>query len=226
MSELAFVNDYLAPRKTIRGVIVSEDYSKRVAPDKRRGRKALAEKPADQVAAGFLTAAELREAINEALAACPVAGIEIVSATPEWVELRVPCDLRAISPLQQLLAQLDADLPQEIGEAINYAFREMLSNAVEHGGRLDPEQRVEIGFMRLKRAFICRIKDPGQGFDPARLQHAAINNPDDDPLRHASAREEKGLRAGGFGILLASQLVDELVYNEQHNELLFVKYLS
>ena len=60
MSELAFVNDYLAPRKTIRGVIVSEDYSKRVAPDKRRGRKALAEKPADQVAAGFLTAAELR----------------------------------------------------------------------------------------------------------------------------------------------------------------------
>lgn len=34
------------------------------------------------------------------------------------------------------------------------------------------------------------------------------------------------LRAGGFGILLTSQLVDELVYNERHNQLLFVKYLS
>jgi hypothetical protein len=34
------------------------------------------------------------------------------------------------------------------------------------------------------------------------------------------------LRAGGFGILLASQLVDDLVYNERHNEVQFVKYLS
>lgn len=226
MSELAFVNDYLAPRETIRGVVVSEDYTKRAAPDEWHGRKSRAEKPADLGPAGSFTAAELREAINEALAGRPVAGVEIVSAAPEWVELRVPCDLRVVSPLQKLLAQFGADLPQEIGEAISYAFSEMLSNAVEYGGRLDPEQRVEIRFMRLKRAFICRIKDPGEGFDPARLPHAAINNPDGDPLRHASAREEKGLRAGGFGILLASQMVDELVYNERHNELLFVKYLS
>ncbi len=34
------------------------------------------------------------------------------------------------------------------------------------------------------------------------------------------------VRAGGFGILLTSQLVDELVYNERDNELLFVKYLE
>jgi anti-sigma regulatory factor (Ser/Thr protein kinase) len=32
--------------------------------------------------------------------------------------------------------------------------------------------------------------------------------------------KEKGLRGGGFGILLASQLVDDLVYNERHNEVL------
>jgi anti-sigma regulatory factor (Ser/Thr protein kinase) len=35
-----------------------------------------------------------------------------------------------------------------------------------------------------------------------------------------------GLRGGGFGILLASQLVDDLLYNERHNEVLFVKCLS
>ena len=225
MNELAFVYHDLAPRETIRGVIVKEDYSKRAAPDEWRRLMAQAEDRTDLVAAGAFTAAELREVLNETFAGCPVAGIEIVSAAPEWVELRVPCDLRAVSPLQKLLAQLYADLPQEIGEAISYAFREMLSNAVEYGGRLDPEQRVEIRFVRLKRAIICRIKDPGEGFDPARLQHAAINNPDDNPLRHASAREENGLRAGGFGILLTSQMVDELVYNERHNELLFVKYL-
>ena len=47
-----------------------------------------------------------------------------------------------------------------------------------------------------------------------------------NPLRHASVREERGLRAGGFGILLTSRLGDELAFNERHNELMFVKYLS
>jgi anti-sigma regulatory factor (Ser/Thr protein kinase) len=101
----------------------------------------------------------------------------------------------------------------------------MLSNAVEYGGRLDPSKRVEVRYVRLKRAVICRIKDPGEGFDPTRLDHAAINNPHHDPIRHESVREAKGMRAGGFGILLTSRLVDELVYNERHNEVLFVKYL-
>lgn len=44
-------------------------------------------------------------------------------------------------------------------------------------------------------------------------------------MRHARVREEKGRRAGGFGMLLTTRLVDEPVYNERHNELLFVKYL-
>jgi len=39
-------------------------------------------------------------------------------------------------------------------------------------------------------------------------------------------REEKGLRPGGFGILMTKQLVDDLIYNERHNELMFVKFLS
>lgn len=164
-------------------------------------------------------------ALSPALTACLSTGMEVVSVLPDWVELRVPCDLAAISPLQKLFTQLEADLPQEISEAISFAFREMLSNAVEYGGQLDPAKRVEVRFVRLKRAVICRIKDPGDGFDPTRLDHAAINNPNHEPIRHASVREAKGLRAGGFGILLTSELVDELVYNERHNEVLFVKYL-
>jgi anti-sigma regulatory factor (Ser/Thr protein kinase) len=167
-----------------------------------------------------------RSAVGDALTRCVSAGIEIVSVLPDWVELRVPCNLAAISPLEQLLAEIEADLPRELGEAISYAFREMLGNAVEYGGRFDPAARVEVRFVHLKRAIICRIKDPGNGFDPARLDHAAVNNPNDDPLRHVFVREAEGLRAGGFGILITSQLVDELVYNERHNEVLFVKYLS
>jgi anti-sigma regulatory factor (Ser/Thr protein kinase) len=34
-----------------------------------------------------------------------------------------------------------------------------------------------------------------------------------------------GLRPGGFGILVAKQLVDEMFYNEYGNEVLLIKHL-
>ena len=131
----------------------------------------------------------------------------------------------AVPILQRLLIQLKADLPEDTREAMAYAFREMLNNAIEHGGKLDPTKSVEVLCVRMKHAIIYWIKDPGEGFDPAKLEHAAVNNPVGDPFRHVGIRDEKGLRAGGFGILMTDQLVDELVYNEQRNELMFVKYL-
>lgn len=168
---------------------------------------------------------ELRTAIHAVMGDCRIPEIEVLSAQPHWVQLRVPCDLNAVPILQKLLTQLKADLPEDTREAMAYAFREMLNNAIEHGGKLDPTKHVEVLCIRLKRAIIYWIKDPGEGFDPAQLEHAAVSNPDHDPFRHVMVRDEKGLRAGGFGILLTNQLVDELVYNERRNELMFVKYL-
>ncbi|SPF46834.1 hypothetical protein SBA4_3580017 [Candidatus Sulfopaludibacter sp. SbA4] len=37
---------------------------------------------------------------------------------------------------------------------------------------------------------------------------------------------EQGQRPGGFGILMTRNLVDELIYNERGNAVLFVKYLK
>jgi CheY-like chemotaxis protein len=170
--------------------------------------------------------AELRSTIETVMTSCPMFNVEIVSATRDWVQLRLPCDLGAVPVLQRLLSQLKNDLPEQTREAIAYAFREMLNNAIEHGGKLDPSKQVEVACLRLKRAIIYWIKDPGEGFDPSELEHAAVNNPASDPFRHVTIRDEKGLRAGGFGILLTNELVDELVYNERRNELVFVKYLD
>jgi CheY-like chemotaxis protein/anti-sigma regulatory factor (Ser/Thr protein kinase) len=169
--------------------------------------------------------ADLRAAVSTVLEEDNLFEIEVISARPDWVQLRVPCDLAAVPLLQKLLIQLKADLPENTREAMAYAFREMLNNAIEHGGKLDPTNYVEVACMRLKRAIIYWIKDPGEGFDPEKLEHAAVNNPAGEPFRHVTVRDEKGLRAGGFGILLTRQLVDELVYNERRNELMFVKYL-
>jgi CheY-like chemotaxis protein/anti-sigma regulatory factor (Ser/Thr protein kinase) len=169
--------------------------------------------------------ADIRAAVRAALDEHSTPEIEVISGEPHWVQLRVPCDLAAVPILQKLLIQLKADLPEDTREAIAYAFREMLNNAIEHGGKLDPTKYVEVLCVLTKRAIIYWIKDPGEGFDPSALEHAAVNNPAGDPFHHVSVRDEKGLRAGGFGILMADQLVDELVYNERRNEVMFIKYL-
>jgi hypothetical protein len=58
------------------------------------------------------------------------------------------------------------------------------------------------------------------------LPHAAIGLPSVDRIAHMHVREEKGIRPGGFGLLTVRASVDELLYNEQRNEVVFVKYLD
>ena len=67
----------------------------------------------------------------------------------------------------------------------------MLSNAIEHGCKLDQTKRVLVSILRLKRAVICRIKDPGEGFDPDELECAAVKNSIGDPLHHVAVREAR-----------------------------------
>jgi anti-sigma regulatory factor (Ser/Thr protein kinase) len=71
-----------------------------------------------------------------------------------------------------------------------------------------------------------RIADPGRGFRLEDLTHAAVTNPPDDPLHHDDVRKEKGLRPGGYGIYMVRGLVDELLYNEVHNEVVLIKYVG
>jgi CheY-like chemotaxis protein/anti-sigma regulatory factor (Ser/Thr protein kinase) len=171
--------------------------------------------------------AELKSVVASALASKPdLRPIEVVSAKPDWVELLVPCDRDAATRIQDFLSQLDSDLPAGVRADVGQAFRELLMNAIEWGGRLDPRQTVRIAYLRARRMLLYRIADPGKGFSFRELTHAAVNNPPTDPMEHAAVREERGLRPGGFGLLMTRQMVDELLYNEAHNEVVFVKYLD
>lgn len=152
-------------------------------------------------------------------------GIEIVSATPDWIRLVARCDLRTADRLMQFMHEI-ADLPETESEAVATAFREILMNAIEHGGHFRADQYVEISYVRAKHMVMCRVKDPGEGFTLDEIKHAAIANPQDDPIRHMTYRDAKGLRPGGYGVLVVQKLVDELIYNEKGNEVLLVKYLD
>ncbi len=186
---------------------------------------AMREHACDFLAKPFEMSA-LVSAVRAALSVPVDISIEVLSARPEWIELRVPCTLDAIDPLERLMSQLKTDLPPETRESVTYAFREMLRNAIEHGGKADPSQSVEVGYLRSPRLILYRIKDPGEGFSIDALHHSALLNPETDPMMHERVRAEMGLRPGGFGILIARELVDEMIYNESHNEVILIKYLD
>jgi CheY-like chemotaxis protein/anti-sigma regulatory factor (Ser/Thr protein kinase) len=152
--------------------------------------------------------------------------IEVLSARPNWVELLVPCDMETAERIQNFLSKLDADLPEDVRCNVGQAFHELLLNAIEWGGKLDPTRKVRIAYVRTSRLLIYRIADPGKGFSFDGLNHAAVGQPRDKPITHAEVREQKGIRPGGFGLLMTSAMVDELVYNEKQNEVLFVKFLD
>ena len=187
--------------------------------------KAVREKAFKYVTKPIESPALLRT-VREVLKAPPPPPIEVVSARPEWVELIVPCTRAAAEHIQTVMAQLETNLAPELRESIAYAFRELLLNAVEWGGRLDSKRKVRVSCLRARRMLLYRIADPGPGFKIENLPHAAIGQSPDDPIAHVHVREAKGLRPGGFGLLTVQATVDELLYNEKRNEVVFVKYLD
>jgi CheY-like chemotaxis protein/anti-sigma regulatory factor (Ser/Thr protein kinase) len=158
--------------------------------------------------------------------ASPEDDIEVLSARPNWLGLRLRCRMETAGRILQFLHALGGDLPAADQENIAVAFREILLNAIEHGGGSDPEQWVSITYVRTERAIIYYVRDPGTGFSFKDLAHAAVSNPSSSPFEHTEVRDRLGMRPGGFGILLTRRMVDELTYNEAGNEAMLIKYLS
>jgi DNA-binding response OmpR family regulator len=150
--------------------------------------------------------------------------IKILSDKPDWISLQIRCRLTTADRLTQFVRELPSDLKPEQREEIATAFHELLMNAVEHGGHLDPEKTVDLSYIRTARTIVYYIRDPGEGFSMEKLAHAAVSNPD-QPFRHVELRDQMGIRPGGFGMLMTKNFADELIYSGKGNEVLFIKYL-
>ena len=152
--------------------------------------------------------------------------IQILSAKPGWVSVRVNCRLLTAERLLTFAKELSVRLPQDTRQEVMLALREILLNAMEHGAAFNPEQVVEVTAIRTARSYVFYVHDPGAGFRRELISHAAIANPEDDPAAHIALREEAGMRSGGYGLLLAQGTVDELIYSEIGNEVLLIKYVE
>ena len=166
----------------------------------------------------------LLEFAERALAVPAEPEIKVISGKREWLELSIPCTRDAVERIEHFVDQLDSDLSLDLMEPVAQAFRELLMNAVEWGGGLDPQRRVHISCLRTPHMLFYRIADPGPGFKFDGLMHSAAVNPD-GVLGSTAIREEKGIRPGGLGVFMVRAIADDLVYNEAQNEVVLVKYL-
>jgi anti-sigma regulatory factor (Ser/Thr protein kinase) len=139
------------------------------------------------------------------------------------IHFRLQSDTQYLDELNQLLSSLFlfTGLSQPQIRQLTMAVRELGVNAIEWAHKKHLDRIVHVTYRIDSEKVTIVIRDEGPGFDPANLPHAATP---DDPVSHMMVRETLGLRDGGFGILLARGLVDDLQYNETGNEVRLVKY--
>jgi CheY-like chemotaxis protein/anti-sigma regulatory factor (Ser/Thr protein kinase) len=174
-----------------------------------------------------IRADRLREVIQHAMGdSTASSSIEVLYASRRWLEILMPCTRDAAERCQRFLSALEQDLEMAAREAVLRAFRELVLNAVDWGGSLDPTHRVRVVRIRGRGTLVYRITDPGPGFRLDDLLHAAIGHQEDEAIAHVQVRNGQGVRAGGVGLVIVRAIADELIYNERGNEVTFVKYLA
>ena len=89
------------------------------------------------------------------------------------------------------------------GESLDLALavREAVVNAIQHGNASDPGKNVDIAFEIDENRLRARIRDRGEGFDPA-------ETPDPTSGSHV-------LEPFGRGILLMRAIVDEVSFRRR-----------
>lgn len=125
--------------------------------------------------------------------------------------LELPNDLRAIEGSVDYLM----DKGCEVGfdrDRLRLNFRvgltEALANAMLYGNSRDPRKRVRIEAHLSPRKIRVQVTDEGRGFNPEAVS---------DPTLPANR-----VRAGGRGIFLIRQLMDQVEFNERGNSITMI----
>jgi serine/threonine-protein kinase RsbW len=109
-----------------------------------------------------------------------------------------------VDQVMDLLRQMDACTGKEF--EIEMALREALANALLHGCKSNPEQRVECTVAcQEDNEVLIIVRDPGKGFDPLAVQSPLVG--------------ENILRDHGRGIFLMNMMMDEVRWERGGTEI-------
>jgi serine/threonine-protein kinase RsbW len=138
---------------------------------------------------------------------------KIEMTPPMHFEVTLAADVNTISPavtwVMRLVGEIDYAARKEF--EIEMALREALANAVLHGCKADPSKRIECSVTCDEdRGILIVVRDPGDGFDPARLP--------------CPTDEQNVFSDHGRGISLINTLMDEVRYERNGAEIQMRKY--
>lgn len=153
----------------------------------------------------------MAEKIDDPPSATPVCEFASDSLMPRLSET-IRGEVSAVPPLVERIMTFVSDMGCAAGQEfeIRLAISEALANAVEHGCENDPSKEVLICVeCDPARGMLIVVRDPGQGFDP-RLVPSPLEG-------------EQLFRAGGRGIFLINQLMDEVHYHHGGTEIRMIK---
>jgi CheY-like chemotaxis protein len=105
-------------------------------------------------------AEEAVEIADRALGKDATSPFEVISARPHWVELLAPCTIEAAERIRSFMMSLERDIPEGTRRNVGMALRELLLNAVEWGGQLDPSRKVRIAQIRSSRCCFIESSIP------------------------------------------------------------------
>ncbi len=165
------------------------------------------------------TPAELFAAIDQAMA---WRHEHLTRGTTGEIDFDIRGGLDYLHQTNDMLADLFAHTPltdRQIKD-LRQVVLELGTNAIEWGHCKNIDLPLHITYRIDPTRVTLIIRDQGPGFNPKQVPHAARV---DDPVSHLDVRHDLGIREGGFGIMLARGLVDELRYNDKGNEVTLVK---
>lgn len=129
--------------------------------------------------------------------------------------IELPTDIQSIGNAVDFVMSRCSDC-EEDARRLNLNFRvgltEALANAMLYGNAHDPSKSVVVELMMGKGRLEATVRDQGAGFDPTSVP---------DPTQ-----PENITRGCGRGLFLMRQLLDEVSYNDQGNEVTLVLRLG
>jgi serine/threonine-protein kinase RsbW len=129
--------------------------------------------------------------------------------------LELPNDLRQIEHAVEYVMNRCAACQahgRKLRLNLRVALSEALSNAMLYGNGKDPRKRVRVEVIVGKNEITARVTDEGRGFD-----HNEIPDP---------TTPDNLEKAGGRGLFLMRELMDEVHYNERGNQVTLVLKLD
>lgn len=148
----------------------------------------------------------------------------ILSGFERWLEIEIPSNSNYINAYCSFIIHMMPEFKYK--KMMEYAIKELIQNAIEHGNKYRKGSVVNICFIKTPTLLMFMIKDQGTGFDMDLLPHAVIGPQKKNPMDVLQYRKSMGMRPGGLGIHSVSRIADELIYNEKGNSVTMIKNIA